>query len=222
MPEPLSTQRYARSAIPCAAKLLAVIGAVLLAAGPLAVLAQSPPASSTSKSATAQPNKSAAPTSLDALKTPAGAIVVICDKAAEGFRLVPRGILLAPESYQHLLDQIEQLKNKLQTTARTPAVCTLSGRVDGAVVQLVAEFEFATTQPRSLVNLGCQRALPKSATLDGHLPVLSSSDDGLVVQVDKPGVHRLTLGLEASWSARVAKAGERSFDVGLPRAAITR
>lgn len=212
---------------------LAPMAGVLAAAAGLAlILVQSCPAQTVPakprKPTTTSPepptakdsSAGAAASSVGALQTLPGAVVIICDKAADAFRQVPRGVLLAPETYQQLLGQIRQLTSKLQSKAMTPAVCTLSGRVDHGVVEIEAEFEFTTSRPQTRVALGCQHALPRSATLDGQLPELSSGDDGLLVQVEKPGVHRLALALQTA--ATSTKTGSRGFDITLPRAAITK
>ena len=46
-------------------------------------------------------------------------------------------------------------------------------------------------------------------------------DDGLTVQVDAPGPHKLTLDVEVLVTPRGAKGSERGFELGLPRTAIT-
>jgi hypothetical protein len=127
---------------------------------------------------------------------------------------------LSPEKFKELLDQAEQLKRQGR---QFRGKCLLSGRVDGDVAHLRAQFEFKTYQPRESVPLGCQKGWPTSAALDDdQLPLLSSrGEEGFVVQVDKPGPHRLTLDLEVPVTARGTKGSERGFEMGLPGAAIT-
>src|SRR5581483_6224136 len=61
--------------------------------------------------------------------------------------------------------------------------------------------------------------------LDLHLPNLAFGDEGLVVKVDKEGVHKMRLSLKVPVSLRrsgVPAAGtERGFELGLPGAAVT-
>jgi hypothetical protein len=131
----------------------------------------------------------------------------------------PGAVFLTQEKYKELLDQIAALKRQAGLQKETPSSCKLSGRVDGDLVRLTAEFEFRTAEPRALVSLGCQKAQLSAAALDdGRLPILPPpGEDGFVVQVDTPGQHRLQLEMELPITA---KGTDRSFDLNLPRAAI--
>lgn len=187
-----------------------------------------PPASATdTKTPTtrAETTKTSAPRTLDNLSFPLGAILVIVDEAKNPLSLLPKGIMIAPEKYQELLDQIETLKRQTKPLKPdAPSSCKLSGRVDGDTVHLQAQFEFVTDHPKAAVTVGCQKAWAKSALLDGQLPVFlpSSEDTGLVIQVDHPKTHQLTLELEMPLATRGTKGLERGFEIGLPKAAITR
>ena len=147
---------------------------------------------------------------------------MICKEVKDALELVPGSVVLTPERYQAMQDQIDKLKAQVvPAPPGLPSSCTLSGQVEGEVVRFHVRFAFVTARPRALVALGCQRAWPKAAALDGHLPVFLPADDGLVVQVDAPGTHELTLDLELLLKAKGTKGSEREFDFGLPRAAIT-
>jgi hypothetical protein len=137
--------------------------------------------------------------------------------------MLARFVVLAPAEYQKLQNQIEGLKRQLQANRlEAPSTCRLSGRVEGDNAYLHALFEFKTERPNTLVNLGCQRGWPTDARLDGQLPTFPPREDGLVILVDRPGVHQATVDLVVPLSARKGPKGpERGFDLGLPRAAIT-
>jgi hypothetical protein len=157
------------------------------------------------------------------LKLPSGAVIVLCEQLQQALDWVPRAVVLRPEQYQRLLEQIERLKR--QAGARKPeppSSCTLSGRVVGEQVRLQAVFGIKTDRPGALVNLGCQRAWPINATLDGQLPWLQTGDDGLFLQVDRPGTHEARLELLLPLVAKKGQKGtDQGIDLDLPRAAIT-
>jgi hypothetical protein len=171
----------------------------------------------------ANPPSDAAKPGLDALKVPTGAVLIICKEVQDALKLIPEGVVLAPEKYKALMDRIEQLE-RLASPGRpeTPSTCKLTGQVDGDLVRIQTQFEFRTDRDRAVVGLGCQRAWPKpGATLDGQLPMLLAGDDGLTVQVEKTGVHQMTLELEVLLASKGTKGMEQGFDLGLPQAAIT-
>src|SRR5204862_77863 len=51
---------------------------------------------------------------LDALKLPAGAVLVVVEEARDALGLLPRWVVIKPDKYQDLLNQIEQLKAQLK------------------------------------------------------------------------------------------------------------
>jgi hypothetical protein len=161
--------------------------------------------------------------SLEALKLPAGAIVVLCDQAQQALHLIPRAIVLAPEEYEKLLDQIERLKRERKTDKpETPSACRITGRVEEGLAHLQLKFAFKTSKPKALVNLGCQRAWPTAATLDGQLPWIQSGDEGYVLEVDSSGAHQATLEVSLPViSKKGDKGGDQALDLDLPRSAIT-
>lgn len=160
------------------------------------------------------------PPPLDLLKS-AGAIFVLYEEAKETLRMLPKAIVLTPEKYQELLDQLEQLRKQVKPERpQTPSVCKLSGRVDGNLIRIKAVFEFKTDRPRASVALACRRGWAVAAALDaGELPAFQPlGEDGYVVVVEQPGTHQVSLDLALPMLARGA---ERSFELDLPRAAIT-
>ncbi len=179
------------------------------------------PANNGTSSARGLDKKNAlSPLALDALKLPQGAIVVLCEEVSETLRLLPKVVVLTPEKYQELLDQLEQFKRQPKAPD-VPSACTLTGQVEGDLVRLQAEFAFFTDRPKALVTLGCQSGWATGATEDGQLPYLQYSNEGYVVQVDKPGPHRVMLHLNVPLVTKGDRGSDRGFDLDLPRAAIT-
>jgi hypothetical protein len=162
------------------------------------------------------------PLSLDMLKLPAGAVLVVCEQAREALRLVPQMIVLTPQAYQRLMDQLEQLKRQTEVDKPdNPSSCNLTGHVEGDWVYFRAQFGFKTERARSSINLGCLGALPTAATLDGNQAALGLGEDGYVLRVDSPGVHQATLDLQLRLdSRRGSKGADRVIDLNLPHAAI--
>src|SRR5262245_22566547 len=206
----------------CLCLLPGAVLAALLAAADEPGKAPTPAGAKASDARPAE-KKPAAPNSLENLKLPPGAVVVVCEDAKDALRLVPKAVVLTPEKYQELLDQLEQLRRQLKPDRPdTPSVCKLSGQVEGDLVRLRARYEFRTERPRALVALGGARAWATGATLDdGQAPVLLPAEEGLLAQVEAPGLHQLTLDLVLPVGVRGSRGMERGFDVGLPRAAIT-
>jgi hypothetical protein len=160
---------------------------------------------------------------LDLSKLPPGTIFIIGEEGKDALQQ-PGVVVLSPEKFKEMLEQIEQLKKQVgPDKPDTPSTCKLTGVVDGDLVRLKAVFEFQTRKRKSSVTLGCQKAWPTAAVLDdGKLPILPPpGDDGFVVQVEQPGPHRLALDLEVPVASVDAKGTDRGFKMGLPRAAIT-
>lgn len=153
-----------------------------------------------------------------------GAVIVAVGEVQNALQQ-PGVVLLSPEEWKKLQDQLDQLKRLVHADKPVPpAKCSLSGQVEttaaGDIVRLTADFEFATEQAKAKVALGCGNAWPTGVTLDdGALPLLPPpGDDGFVVQVETPGEHRLRLTLEVPLGIR---GSDRVFELSLPRAAIT-
>lgn len=165
---------------------------------------------------------------LDDLNLPADAILIICDEMKKALELIPKGVLITTERFQELRRLEEEKRLKRQTDLAKPGVPTaviISGQVERELAQLQLQYKITTNRPKMPVALGCQRASAKSASLDGHLPMFvpdPNKEDGLVVEIETPGTHELTLGLTVPIAARGTKGKERGFDIGLPKAAITR
>ncbi|HEV8062210.1 MAG TPA: hypothetical protein VGP68_20190, partial [Gemmataceae bacterium] len=171
-----------------------------------------------------QPEKKPGSVTMDALRLPARAVLVLYDEAKDALQLLPRLIVMTPEEYQRIQDQLEQLRRQVRAEKpEAPSVCKLKGRVDGDLVRLEAHFEFHTEGPKATVRLGCQKAWPISAKVDGKTPWLRQTDDGLVLIVETPGKHVATIELLAPLVSRRGPRGpERGLDLDLPRAAITK
>jgi hypothetical protein len=155
------------------------------------------------------------------MKLPGDAIYVIGKEIKDALSFSPEMYLLSKKEYTTLMARIEQLERLLSSRKpAAPSSCKLTGQVDGEFVHIQVRFDFTTTEPKTLVALGCQRAWPTAATIDdGKLPLLvPAGEDGWNVQVDNPGAHTLILDLEL---VATNKEGEVSFTLGLPRAAIT-
>ena len=57
------------------------------------------------------------------------------DQLGDALRLVPRAIILKPEKYKELLDQIEQLKAMARPNrAVPPSSCSLKGKIEGNTI----------------------------------------------------------------------------------------
>ena len=89
-------------------------------------------------------DKKPAPLGLDALRIPAGAILVLCEQAKDVLQLLPRMIVMTPENYQKLQDQIEQLKRQAHPAKPvSPSICKLKARIDGELARIERASSFA-------------------------------------------------------------------------------
>lgn len=162
---------------------------------------------------------------LDKLKLPADAIIILVEKAQEVIELIPKAIYMSPAEFEALQNRIRALEQQLKGEKATTHSCKLTGKLEGDYVALKAEFTFSTQQPKTTVVLGLQGAhLVDEGDLDKTAPQLDYGDDGFVVYVAKEGTHHLTLNLKAPV---VLKKGPglagpvRGFDLGLPGAPAT-
>jgi hypothetical protein len=160
---------------------------------------------------------------IDFSKLPPGTVFVIGEDGKDVLQQ-PGVVVISAEEFIKMRDELAQLKKQL--TSEKPGFAgqlKLAGRVEGDLVHLQARYEFETVKAKALVPLGCKNAWPRTATLDdGQLPLLPPpGDDGFVVQVEKPGAHRLTLELDQAVTSRGTKTHERGFDLNLPGAAVT-
>src|SRR5205085_227882 len=110
---------------------------------------------------------------------PSSSIIIVCREVGEALKLVPKSIVLSVEEYQKLLDQIEQLRRQNKPEKpQSPSTCRITGRVVDEIAHLQATFEFRTNRPNSIVGLGCQKAWPTDARLDGDLAWVGVGEDG--------------------------------------------
>jgi hypothetical protein len=165
----------------------------------------------------------AAPHAADALKSlPPGAIIVVCEDLKTANQLRPNLILLTPKQYQELREQGAQSKNKGGPEETVPGECRLTGKVDGDVVHLQAEFKFQTANEHVPVLLACRLGQATAVSLDGNLPIVYPTDHGLVVLVETKGEHDAKIDLEVNLVPKGERGSERGFELDLPGAAVTK
>ncbi|VTS06597.1 hypothetical protein [Tuwongella immobilis] len=162
-----------------------------------------------------------------ALKLPTGTIIFVSRDAKELQQKLD-AVVLTPEQFKELTDQIDTLKRQSATEPpQPPSIAQIHGRLEQlgqqSIIRLSIRFDFETARPRSTIFLGCQKAQPSAITLDdGRLPLLFSSEEGLSVLIDTPGRHRVQLELEVPLTTRDPKGNEVGFQLGLPGSPITR
>ena len=170
----------------------------------------------------AQPTPAPEPTKAAAIKLPDGTVVFWTKNPDEANPAVD-GVVLTPQEYKALVEQAELAK---KAKPQAPSSVAIRGKIEPRGERLVAAltltYSFRTTQPRTLLILGCQRSVLVAAkTGQGKLPILNPpGDDGLTLLADAAGEQTLTLDIEIPIAARGIK-NEIGFDIGLPRAAIT-
>jgi len=183
------------------------------------------PASQSTKDKTPASEKPQTQTSPDKMELPSGAILVLVKDLNEA--LQKQGIvLISPETYSAMQARIAALEKKLKEEKKYPHSCKLSGNVEGDHVFLQADFAFNTDIPQRTVVLGLQGGnLTDEGDLDRQPAALDYGPEGYTVQVEKPGVHQLTLKLKVPVGVKRTTtpggASERGFELGLPGAAVT-
>jgi hypothetical protein len=155
---------------------------------------------------------------------PADAVIVICEQVNEALDLLPKAVILKPEKYQELLDQIEKLKKQIENPkselAVPPTRCVLRGKVGSDAVHLEAEFTGTAEHADTLVALACPQAGASSAETDGHMAQIRRSNTGsFLVRIDKAGEYHVKLDLLAPLAGR--EGNSRGFELTLPRAVMT-
>lgn len=104
---------------------------------------------------------------------PAGAIMVLCEQAADSLKLLPKMVVLPPEKYQELLDELLKLKEQqIEIKPVPPSSVHVSGKVDASLAKLKIRFSFQTEKPRMSILLGCALGQASSAIMDGKFPSL--------------------------------------------------
>jgi hypothetical protein len=191
------------------------------------LFAQDPPMPGGKGDDSTKPTESAKPKlTLDKLKLPPGAVIVVVDNPKDAMSMRPFMVLLSPEEHKKLLEAKEQLEKLLKADKKLAHACKMTGRLDGDFVFLRAVFVFTTEQPRTTVVLGLQGShLTDEGELDGQIPYLDFGEEGFLVKVEKEGTHQLVLNLKVPVAFKRSTApggpGERGFDLGLPGAAVT-
>ena len=156
---------------------------IVLAATAVSLLAQPPP----SREMPAPPGKDnkPAPVRLEDIKVPADAILLVCERAADALRALPKFYLVPLDRFDALQARIKQLEKQLQ--AKQPAPITkilVTGKVQNGVVDLKAIFEFVDDKEHDTVTLGCRQAQPTGVQLDDKLPAVLNSAEGVVLEVE--------------------------------------
>src|SRR5579884_980282 len=152
---------------------------------------------------------------------PADAVIILCDQANETLDLLPKAVILRPEKYQELLDQIDKLKKQIENpkneNAVPPTRCFLRGKVEAGAVRLEAEFSGTAERADTLVSLACSQAGASSAQTDGHMAqIRRSNTGGFLVRLDKAGEYHVKLDLLVPLVGR--EGSSRGFELTLPRA----
>ncbi|HKB42178.1 MAG TPA: hypothetical protein VKD72_37475, partial [Gemmataceae bacterium] len=140
-----------------------------------------------------------APVRIEDVKLPTSdAILVICERAGEALRVLPKYYYgVPPKDYEALLTRIDQLNKQLQARQPVPiSEVKLSGQVKGNGVELTATFTFITDKDGATVALGCGQADAglRSVLLDDAVPRLRNSPkEGLFLEVENAGRHTATV-----------------------------
>jgi hypothetical protein len=158
---------------------------------------------------------------MDLASLPADAVIVICEHANEALDLVPQAVILRPDKYQAMRDEIERLKKQLQTEKpAAPTRCLLRGKVESGAVRLEAEFAGTAEHANAVVTLACPQAGAAAAETDGRMALIRRSESGdFLVRIEKPGEYHVKLDLILPLASR--EGNGRGFELTLPRAVIT-
>ncbi len=155
---------------------------------------------------------------------PSETVVIVARNLADALNLLPDYVIVSREKWAATEAELKRLRAELdrkKPPAPTPTRCVLKGKVEGGLVTLQAQFDFATSAPNTTLSVACGLAHAVGASLDGRTPQLlrgSGATDGLGVVVEKPGEHQLTLDLVLALTPR---AGGQALLLDLPRAAGT-
>jgi hypothetical protein len=176
------------------------------------------------------PPKPAEHGTLDKLPLPPDAVIVICENLKQAIgQMQPGSIILSPQRYQELIDELARLRKEAQPPARERlfSACRLVGKVrrppagtaTREYVELRIELDFRTDAAGARVPVAL-RGLPlMDAKLDGAMPTWAPLDEGLALLVAEAKNHTLIV------TALVPLAGtaaDRKLVLEqLPTAAIT-
>ena len=159
------------------------------------VRAQNPTAETGKTSDPMAPAEPKARPTLDKMKLPAGAVVVLVDEIKEALSLVPKMILMTPEEYQRLTSRLAFLEKQLKAE-KTVHACSWRGGCKAISWCSRRTLFFTTDQPWTTIALGLQGAyLTDEGDLDRQVPLLDFGDDGFLLKVEREGTHRLALNL---------------------------
>jgi hypothetical protein len=161
---------------------------------------------------------------IDLSSLPADAVIVICEHPEDALDLVPKAVILRPDKYLELLDQIEKLRKQIDNpkseNATPPTRCFVRGKVGSDAVRLEAEFSGTAEHADTLVSLACSQAGLTSAQTDGRTALIRRSNaGGFLVRIDKTGEYHVKLDLIVPLIGR--EGNVRGFELALPRAVIT-
>lgn len=161
---------------------------------------------------------------MDLSSLPAEAVIVLCERVNEALELLPKAVLLKPEKYQALLDEIDRLNKQIEKqkidNSTPPTSCSLRGKVESGAVHLEAEFAGTAEHADTMVSLACPQAGASSAETDGRMArIRRSNTGGFLVRIDKAGEYRVKLDLLLPLAGR--EGNGRGFELTLPRAVIT-
>jgi hypothetical protein len=174
----------------------------------------------------------AKPLPIDKMKLPPGAIFVLCEELKDSLALFPKFVMIRPDKLSELNERIKQLERQLRSEKKLPHALKMTAVIEGDSARLQAEFVFETDEPRTRVFLGCKGAHITDANLksgdaeaNGGIPFLDLGPDGYEVLVPNAGRSHLTLhmklGVTVGGTVAPIGGGERSFELGLPGAAVT-
>src|SRR4051794_1884107 len=69
---------------------------------------------------------------LEGLKLPSDAIIVVCEQAADALRMLPRLVLMTPDEFKALRDELDRLRAKARPEKPAPpSFCYVEGKVEG-------------------------------------------------------------------------------------------
>ena len=186
------------------------------------LLAQPQPAASKAKTdqvpANALPQKQTEQPFLGNL--PAGSIFVLCEQAADSLRLLPKMVVISPEKFQEMQDELKKLreKNLKPAAALLPSSMKLTCKTDGTLAKIKAKYSFHADSAGSTVQLGMGTCQAVSSVLAGKTPVIKKTAEGFLLQSDDQGIQEL----EMDFLAMVRQAnGKFSLTLDLPGSSIT-